>query len=484
MSRKKSKGQERRPVGAHDGADAKASATSHRPRVARPPWTERRFPIGFIADALHRPRVVRLLWMAVLVFVVLSAAWWWHARAVPLPQINMGSIDPKVATSLQQRMDEVRRHPRSAEAWGWLGALLWAYDFRPAACQCLSRAARLEPANPRWPYYHALALIIATPDEAIPFLQQTVRLCGNSPEAPRFRLARLLAERGRWDEAGDEIKALLAERPDFAPARLLAARSAHARGELDQAAELARSCTDDLRTARSAWILLATVCRQKGDSTGAQQAAQRSVALPEDEGFGDPYEAEANMLRGDPRVLSEQAHLLLAGGHLAEAGNLVDRLNREHPDYAETWLLVGRLHLLKKELGPAEKALRKHLQLNPRSAQGLFQLGLVLLAQERFADAAPVFDRATELKPDYGPAYYNRGFALGRSGQVREAIAAFRESLRHNPEHFEAYVLLADLHLRLGERAAAQAVIDQAEALKPGDPRLLTLRNRVGLEGP
>jgi len=184
-------------------------------------------------------------------------------------------------------------------------------------------------------------------------------------------------------------------------------------------------------------------------------------------------------LRGDPRVLCEQAHPLLADGHTAEAAALIERLRQEHPGYPETWLLVGRLHLIRKELGPAEQALRRHVEMSPRSAQGVFQLGLVLLAQERLAEAAVLFDQATQLKRDFGPAYYNRGLALGRAGQAREAIAAFRESLRHNPERLDTYVLLADLHLRAGERGAALAVINQGQALNPTDQRLRALRSRA-----
>jgi len=88
---------------------------------------------------------------------------------------------------------------------------------------------------------------------------------------------------------------------------------------------------------------------------------------------------------------------------LNEAARLVDRLVAEHANYPDTWLLVGRLSLLRKDPVAAEKALRRHLELSPNSAQGLFQLGLVLMAQNRFPEAAGVFQRATELKPDYGP---------------------------------------------------------------------------------
>jgi len=423
----------------------------------------------------------------VLVLLVLgTGAFWWlgpRAGRAPLPSLDLRSVDAKVAATLTRHLDAVKSTPRSGAAWGRLGALLWAYDFRPQAGQCLDQAERLDPANPRWPYYHGLALLISSPGEAAPQFRRAARLCGNDPEAPRFRLARILAEQGRWDEARSELDQLLKAKPDFAPARLLSARAAQARGEVARAIELARGCTTDPRSARSAWALLAILYRQQGDPAGATNAVQRAAAMAPDEGFGDPFEAEATLLRGDPRALSEQAHPLLAAGHVKEAAGLIDRLLRDHATYPDTWLLAGRLQLLRKDYSAAEKALRHYLELSPQSAQGLFQLGLVMLAQNRFPEAADIFGRTTQLKPDFGPAYFNRGFALARAGQRREAMAAFRESLRHNPEHLESYLLLADLHLQVGEQAAARELLNQADAVDPKHPRLKALKDRVARGG-
>ncbi|MFO1497008.1 MAG: tetratricopeptide repeat protein [Verrucomicrobiota bacterium] len=382
------------------------------------------------------------------VLVILAAFVWWRSVRKPLlPAIDLQGVDPKVAAALHRRLDDVALHPKSAPAWGWLGALLWAYDFRVSASACLTEAERLEPGNPRWPYYHALALIIVTPNRALPFLEKAVSLCGSSPAAPRFRLAHLLAEQGRWEDAQPHLEALLAAQPDFAPARLLGGRAAQHRGDLETAVLLTRGCANDPRTARSASILLAAIYRQKGDPAASDQALRRSATLGPDQLFEDPFQAEVTLLRGDPRALSEQAHPLLAAGQLNEAAALISRLQQDHADDPETWLLVGRLQLLRKDVPGAESALRRHLQMNPRSVQGLFQLGLVQLAQERWTNAAATFGQTIEIKPDFGPGHYNRGVALSRAGQPQAAIAAFRESLRYNPERVETYLFLADLQL-------------------------------------
>ena len=422
------------------------------------------------------------LWVVALALTV-GSGWVWqvlrHRPPPSPPVVDLKSIDPKAARALQQRLDAVVRDPRSGEAWGWLGALLRVYDFRPQALACLLEAQALDSKNPRWPYHQGMALTISSPLEAIAQFRRAAELCGDDPATPRIRLARLLAELGRWEETQAALAPLLERHPEFSPARLLQGRVAHTRGELSQAIALARPCTQDPRCAHAAWSLLAQIHRQQGDVEAATDAARRAAASPADQAIGDPFEDEVTRLRGDPRSLSEPAHALLAAGRLNDAARLIDRLVLDHADYPDTWLLRGRLELLRKDPAAAERSLRRHLELSSQSVQGLFQLGSALLAQNRFDQAGEAFAQATRLKADFGPAYYNLGFALARSGRPREAVAAFRESLRHNPERADTYFLLSDLCLRLGEKEEALKWLRQAEALDPADPRLAALRARA-----
>jgi len=166
-------------------------------------------------------------------------------------------------------------------------------------------------------------------------------------------------------------------------------------------------------------------------------------------------------------------------GRPADALPLVTRLVQEHPDFAETWLLLGRTQYLQNQPGAAEQSFRRFLQMDSESVNGHFQLGMSLLAQKRYPEAVATFRHATSLKRDFGPAFFNLGFALAKSGQEREAIPAFQEAIRHNPEIIDSYILLADLHLQLGEKPAAAELAKLAERLNPNDPRLPTLRRKL-----
>ena len=400
-------------------------------------------------------------------------------RSAPIPAVDASRLEPSARQLLETRIAQVRSNNKSAGAWGELGSVLRTFDLPREARQCFAEAERLDPANPRWPYFQAMLLLSEDPDVAVAALRRVVVRCGNKPEMPRFRLARLLSEQGKWNEAETELRALLADQPDFAPATLLLAHRAGAAQKTAEAIELALRCTKDARTTKAAWALLATLYQRDGDPAKAAEAARLAASLRNDEGIVDAFEMEAAARRENPREIALQTHDLLASGRLDDAARNVERLTKGHPQFGETWLLLGRLQILRRQFSEAESSLRRHLELEPGSTQGLFQLGTALFNQNRFAEAADTFAKATEIKPDFGPAHFNRAYALARSGKRAEAVPYFREAMRHNPEHVEIYVLLGDLHRQLGQRDEALKVVREGRALAPAEPRLRQLEAQL-----
>jgi tetratricopeptide (TPR) repeat protein len=112
-----------------------------------------------------------------------------------------------------------------------LGFLLRAYEFPEPARSCFAQAERLDPRDSRWPYFLSHAWKVEAPARAIAHLRRAVQLCGNDLETRRLRLATVLAEDGQWNEAEQELQALLRDKRDFTPALLLSARRAQASGD-------------------------------------------------------------------------------------------------------------------------------------------------------------------------------------------------------------------------------------------------------------
>ena len=416
---------------------------------------------------------------AVIGFAAVFWLRWERSRIASVPRIATAGLSETSGALLRQHLEQVHATPRSGTAWGRLGTLLRSFELLAEARRCLAEAERLEPREPRWPYLHGLALVVEFPSEALVKLHRAAQLCGTQPDAPRLRLAKLLAEAGRWDAVEQELQPLLRLDPAHGPALLLLAQAAQARGNGSLAIDLALRSVRDPRTARGGWASLAMSYQRQGDADAARQAGEKAASLPPDPLPPDPFETEAALLGGRTRPLSDRAQQLLAGRRLSEATPLIQRLVREHPEFAEGWLLLGRLQLLQGQPDAGEHAILRHLQLEPQSAAGLFQLGLAELNQRRSADAAGAFQRAVELKRDFGPAHFNLGVALARSGRKPEAVASFREAIRHSPEYFDSYLLLGNLLLELGRKEEASKLARQAEVLNPTDRRLPALKEKL-----
>jgi tetratricopeptide (TPR) repeat protein len=417
------------------------------------------------------------------VLIVLCAGsvviFWQRKESKIPPTIDTSGLDATATALIRQSREAVLATPRSSDAWGRFGRMLKSFNFRPEARISLAQAERLDPTEPRWPYYQAMLLLTEQPEAAAQKLSRTVALSGNEPAMPRLRLGRLLIETGQQEKALAELQQLIAARPECAPASMLIAQITYSRGEMDRTLALAKPATTNPHTARVAWTLLSNLALRKGDTNAAEMASRRASAVTADVPWPDPYEDEITALRNDRRSLSERAQNLLLAGRAADALPLASRLRQEYPEFAETWLVLGRAQYLQGQPQAAEESLRRFLKSDSNSVVGHFQLGMSLLAQHHYPDAIASFERATALKPDFGPAFLNIGFALVKSGKLREAVAPFKQAIQHNPEVIDSYILLADLRLQLGENEGAAEMARLAERVNPNDRRLPALRQKL-----
>jgi tetratricopeptide (TPR) repeat protein len=374
---------------------------------------------------------------------------------------------------------EVKTAPGSAAAWGKLGMVLQHYEFKAEARESFAQAEKRGPKDARWPHLHGLLLVQEDVPAAVLKFQRATELAGRASDAPRLRLANALKELGRFDEAARHFEELARARPDHAAALLGLAEIRSQRGELREAAELLRRCFTDRHTARRAHGLLASVERKLGNIAAADAAAKQAAASPFDYEWPDSYAAEAAQFHVGLKAWSDEAEALIEQGRFQEAAPLLDRLMKEYPRAAGPWLLLARARLGQQDCAGAEQALRRHLEIDSGSVSGHAELGIALLCQERYEEAAAALASAVRLKPDLSQAHYNLGFALARAGQGRQAIEAFREAIRYSPDFVDPYITLADLLNQTGQRQESLAHLRRALELSPGDERAKALLERV-----
>ena len=112
-------------------------------------------------------------------------------------------------------------------------------------------------------------------------------------------------------------------------------------------------------------------------------------------------------------------------------------------------------------MAEAQSALEKTLQLDPKSATALRQLGEIELKKGDFAKAAAHLKAAREVRPDDATAAYEAGQALAKTADFGGARDALEASLKLLPGQLPARVLLGDVYLKLNDPKNAA---DQFEA--------------------
>lgn len=437
---------------------------------------------GSAKDATHRNRASKLLrWSLAVLVMGLTIATMLLFRGEPTPgppAVDTTGFEPIIANQIQSALSAVRAQSRSGSAWGKLGLVLQAHELSDEARRCFSHAERLDPGDPRWPYFHGLLLAHDASDHSLVKLRRAADLAGDQRSHVRLRFAQALFEAGRIEEAAAQFNKLAQHTTGQPPVLLGLAEIAHAQSRLLEARRLLQTCLQSTYTARRAQTLLSSIERQLGNPTATNAAAQ-AAALPPDQPWPDPFAVEAAQYRIGRKAWSDLGQQLLEQNRFDEAEPIAARLTKNYPEAPEGWLLFGRLRFVRNDCAGAEQALRRHLQLASNSVNGHFQLGITLLCLEKYPESVSALQKAIELKPDFGEAHFNHGFALARAGRGPEAIAALRQAIRYNPDFVDPYVILADLLIQTGEKVEARQLLARALQLNPGDERVKTLQERA-----
>jgi Flp pilus assembly protein TadD len=441
-------------------------------------------------QALRRRGRVRLWlligFLAVAGLAAGGAAWWfrglWQAPPTP-PEAKGDQLDPAVVSAVAVVREQVLKNPRSAKAWSDLGEVFLANELEDLSRPCFAEAERLDPTNPRWPYFQAGPLLNRGDYEAaLPHLRRAAELCpAGDPAGSAIRLhqAEALLSLGRQDEAAVQIRAARDQRPDDPRAIFDTALVSIAREDWEAARDDLLRCLGSPFSQRRSRVQLAIVCERLGDETQAEEYRVESERLPPDAAWPDPLVDEYIHWTVLKRGRFRRADDLEAAGRFAEAAEIVAPMTVENPDDDLAHIMLGKLLAQMNEYGRAEQELRRALRLAPQKVQAHYYLALLLLkegearkpddprADVLFREAADLAGQAVAVKPDYGYAHMALGLSLKHLGKRPEAEAALRESLRCNPELAEPHFELGKMLAEDGNGAEARTNLEHAVRLAP-----------------
>jgi tetratricopeptide (TPR) repeat protein len=376
-------------------------------------------------------------------------------QAATVPELHLADVDPQIVAVIERACAAVKRDARSGTAWGTLGVALVVHKLEKEALPCLAQAEKLQPTEPRWPYFQGIALLTSDSDAAVVKLARGADLTDPSIAAPRIRVAQLLIERGRLDEAERYLRAVLERQPNEPRALLALGKLELAHERFNEARDYLLPAANAPETARAATVLLASVHQRLGEQSAAAAASRRAESLPPDPPLADPFLDETGALQSGLQAWLTRADRALKSGRRDEALALFEKTIATYPDAAIAWQLFGQAHIDTENYPAAEKALKRAVELAPDSAESYFQLASALFLQNKLQPAVDEFKRSIALRPNYAPGHYNLGICLSRAQKRKEAIAEFEEAIRLSPN-------FADAHRWLGATLALEERFDEA----------------------
>jgi len=302
-------------------------------------------------------------------------------------------------------------------------------------------------------------------------------------------------QRGAHAEALSLARVAVAESPHDAQVHALLAHAEHASGDLPAALHAINRAVllapDDagIHLQRAGFLLK----EHKLDEANA--ALNRTLDLDPNQfeayimrgqmavGRGDLDEAErmhrsaARLDPDHPWVKTVEGMVALRRGNAERAQKLLSQASARLPDDPMVLYALGFAHLGAKNYAFAEQAFRRLLERTPQMHGLRGMLADVLLQQQRPDEALeaiqPLLDDATTATPALKRMVAEVELAMGRH---ERAIALLREAVATEPRDPRAWGIAADIWRRTGDYADAQRTLDAALETHPEAVPLWRLR--------
>jgi len=164
------------------------------------------------------------------------------------------------------------------------------------------------------------------------------------------------------------------------------------------------------------------------------------------------------------------------GWQLLQAGNLAAADEVVRPFLAQSRKdeivpLIGAIRLQQGRFAEAAPMFERARMLHPGEPRFAFLHGTALAGMQQFDAAVSAFQAVIKMAPNIPDAYLALGQAQRKLGQRQEAQNTYRKLLRLQPENADAYVALSSVLAELGQFAEAEAPLRRA-LLYARDPKM------------
>ena len=154
-------------------------------------------------------------------------------------------------------------------------------------------------------------------------------------------------------------------------------------------------------------------------------------------------------------------------GQTAAVIKSLTQLTRQRPQLAQAHLLLADAYRIEGNLEGTLGVYRRLLELNPKDPQPPLLIGLVLLQQNKRAEARKSFEKSLEQAPDYLLALEQLVELDVADKQYAGALQRVRTLIEKFPKAAELQLFLARIYDAQGETTEAEAALQKAVELQP-----------------
>ena len=189
------------------------------------------------------------------------------------------------------------------------------------------------------------------------------------------------------------------------------------------------------------------------------------------EGFQSlAYLTSVRVLEETPE--SHRAHQL-KGESLEAAGSNDEAIAEYHkaieanPELPGLHFTIANIYWKTNRLAEAAPELRKELQIDPRNAQALYELGDVLADAGQNDDAERCFTQALQLHPNLPEAHLGLDKIYSARSDYQKSLLHLRAAAKLDPLNGTPHYRMAALYRKMGMQQDAKAELEIFERLKP-----------------
>ena len=256
---------------------------------------------------------------------------------------------------------------------------------------------------------------------------------------------------GRIDEGIAKVRQALAADPDIVEAYLMLGNmNTKAKRDAEALAAYQKALTLDPDN-QSAAFSLALSYKNAGRTDAAETGFERVLAL-------NPRDTKARYQLTD---------IWMQRGEFARAEEALKKAVAENVERPAFLTKLGECYIEQKQYDAAERSLRDALEEKPDEPMAHYDLGLIHEARREPDKAVVEYQAEISRNAKTYRAQFNLGKLLNAGGRTADAARHFELAVDANPEFGTGYLYLAKARLDLGDLGGAEAAAIKGIRLKP-----------------